>query len=81
VKQEGLDNDLLDRLKNDKAFWSKARGGPLASELDWSNLMDPMTYVGRSVEQTERFIKEVVEPLRAQYGEAIANLGESGPKV
>jgi hypothetical protein len=27
VKQEGLDNDLLERLKADKNFWSKARGG------------------------------------------------------
>jgi adenylosuccinate lyase len=81
VKQEGLDNDLLDRLKADMNFWSKARGGPLSAELDWDGVMDPMKYVGRSVEQTERFIKEVVEPLRAQYGEAIAKLGTSGPRV
>ncbi len=81
VKQEGLDNDLLDRLKADKNFWSKSRGGPLASELDWEGVMDPMKYVGRSVEQTERFIKEVVEPLRATYGDAIAKLGGSGPRV
>jgi adenylosuccinate lyase len=81
VKDEGLDNDLLDRLRQDQNFWSKARGGPLAAELDWDNLLDPMKYVGRSVEQTERFIKEVVEPLREQYGEAIAELGESGPRV
>lgn len=82
VKHEGLDNDLLDRLKNDKAFWSKARGGPLSAELDWDGVMNPMKYIGRSVEQTERFIKEVVEPLRQQYGEAIARLDEkSGPRV
>ncbi len=83
VKHEGLDNDLIERLKSDRAFWSKARGGPLSAELDWSDagLLDPMKYIGRSVEQTERFIKEVVEPLRQQYGEAIAKLGESGPRV
>ncbi len=81
VKDEGLENDLLDRLKNDKAFWGKARGGPLSAELDWDGVMDPMKYIGRSVEQTERFIAEVVEPLREQYGEAIAKLGQSGPKV
>jgi len=81
VKQEGLENDLLERLKADAAFQSKARGGLLAGELDWDGVMDPMKYVGRSVEQTERFIKEVVEPLREQYGEAIAKLGESGPRV
>ncbi|HEX2838392.1 MAG TPA: lyase family protein [Phycisphaerales bacterium] len=81
VKHEGLDNDLLDRLKADKNFHSKARGGPLSAELDWDGVMDPMKYIGRSVEQTERFIKEVVEPLREQYKDALANLGESGPKV
>jgi adenylosuccinate lyase len=81
VKQEGLDNDLLERLKADKNFQSKARGGTLTAELDWEGVMDPMKYVGRSVEQTERFIKEVVEPLRAQYADAIANLGTSGPRV
>ena len=81
VKSEGLDNDLLDRLKADKSFWSTARGGPLSAELNWDDLLDPMKYVGRSVEQTERFIKEVVEPLREQYGDAIAELGTSGPRV
>ena len=43
--------------------------------------MDPMKYVGRSVEQTERFIREVVEPLREQYKDAIAKLGSAGPRV
>jgi len=81
VKQEGKDNDLLDRLKSDKNFQSKARGGKLSAELDWEGVMDPMKYIGRSVEQTERFIKEVVEPLRTQYADAIANLGTSGPRV
>ncbi len=81
VKQEGLDNDLLDRLKADKHFQSKARGGTLSAELDWDGVMDPMKYVGRSVEQTERFIDDVVEPLREQYGEAIAKLGDTSPRV
>jgi adenylosuccinate lyase len=77
VKQEGLENDLLDRLRNDPAFHAPA----LQGELDWTGLMDPMKYVGRSVEQTERFVREVVEPLREQYGEEIGRMGESGPRV
>ncbi len=81
VKQEGLDNDLLERLKGDRNFWSTSRGGPLTAELDWDGVMDPMKYIGRSVEQTERFIKDVVEPLREQYAEDIAKLSESAPKV
>ncbi len=81
VKEEGLDNDLLDRLKADKNFQSKARGGALSSELDWEGVMDPMKYIGRSVEQTERFINEVANPLREHYGEEIEKLGKSGPRV
>lgn len=81
VKQQGLDNDLLDRLRADPAFKSKANGGMLSEELDWEGVMDPMNYIGRSVEQTERFVKDVVEPLREQYADAIARLGESGPRV
>jgi adenylosuccinate lyase len=77
VKDDGLDNDLLDRLQRDPAFHPPA----IRHEIDWSGLMDPMRYVGRSVEQTERFVREVVEPLREQYGEEIAGLGSSGPRV
>jgi adenylosuccinate lyase len=81
VKQEGLDNDLLERLQADKHFWSTKRGGPLREELDWAGVMDPMKYVGRSVEQTERFIKEVVEPLREQYKDQLATLEDNAPRV
>ena len=77
VKQEGLDNDLLGRLKADPMFQSKARGGRLDRDLNWDNLMDPMQYVGRSVEQTERFVREVVDPLRERYADELANLGSS----
>ncbi len=81
VKDEGLDNDLLNRLQSDPAFKSKANGGELEHELDWTDLMDPMKYIGRSVEQTERFIQEVVEPLREQYKDELESLGESEPRV
>ncbi len=77
VKDEGLENDLLDRLKADPAFHSPA----LKHELDWNGLLDPTKYIGRSIEQTERFLTEVVEPLRKQYGEAIAKLSTTGPRV
>ncbi len=81
VKQEGADNDLIERLKADKNFASTRHGGPLKADIDFDDVLDPMKYVGRSIEQTERFLKEVVEPLREEYGEAIAKLGASGPKV
>jgi adenylosuccinate lyase len=71
VKQEGLDNDLIERLRGDEAFAS------VHHLLTEDQLLDPMKYVGRAVEQTERFLKEVVEPLREQYGDALEDLGSS----
>ncbi|OAB63316.1 hypothetical protein AY599_21190 [Leptolyngbya valderiana BDU 20041] len=71
VKQEGQDNDLIERLRGDDAFAS------VHHLLTEDQLLDPMKYVGRSVEQTERFLKEVVEPLRERYGDELASLGGS----
>jgi len=71
VKQEGLENDLIERLRGDDAF------APVHHLLTEDQLLDPMKYVGRSVEQTERFLKEVVEPLRERYGSELASLGAS----
>lgn len=61
VKQEGLDNDLIERLRADPAFAS------VHHLLTEDQLLDPMKYIGRSVEQTERFIADVIEPLRERY--------------
>lgn len=67
VKQEGKDNDLLERLRSE----------PLLEGVDIDAHLDPMQYVGRSVEQTERFIREVVEPMRERYGDQLAALGSA----
>ncbi|MCA9276394.1 MAG: adenylosuccinate lyase [Phycisphaerales bacterium] len=67
VKQEGKDNDLLERLKSE----------PLLEGVDIDAHLDPMAYVGRSVEQTERFIREVVEPLRVRYADQLESLGSA----
>ena len=81
VKQEGRENDLLERLKKDAAFKSTANGGKLRAELDWSDLMNPLAYVGRSVEQTERFCAERVDVLRERFGAALAEMKAHAPRV
>ena len=42
-----------------------------------SREIDPMKYIGRSVEQTERFISEVIEPLRERYKDELDSLESS----
>jgi len=77
VKQEGKPNDLLDRLRADPAFHAPA----MREELDWEGVLDPMKYVGRSVEQAEQFIRKVIEPLRKEYPDTGDSDDSYGPRV
>ncbi len=49
VKNEGADNDLLDRIRGDRFF------APIHAVLD--SLLDPRTFVGRAPEQTRAFVR------------------------
>jgi len=57
VKEQGGANDLLERLAADPAF----------SKVDLATVMEPSQYVGRSPQQVDEFVTEVVEPIRAKY--------------
>lgn len=61
VKAEGADNDLLARLRADDHFMS----------LDLEGLLDAGKYVGRSPEQVDAFIAQVVGPIRKRYGDGL----------
>ena len=61
IKQEGAENDLIERLREDPAFAS------VKDRLTEGDLLDPMKYIGRAVEQTQRFIEEVIAPLREEH--------------
>lgn len=61
VKEEGLDNDLIERIANDPRFG-------LSRDEIVTNL-DPKNYTGRSEHQVEEFIRDVIDPLLAS-GEA-----------
>ena len=55
VKEEGKDNDLLERIAADPAF------GMTMDQLQ--AIMKPENFVGRAPEQTEEFISEYVKPV------------------
>jgi adenylosuccinate lyase len=57
VKQEGKPNDLLLRLNADPAF----------ANSDLTHALDPMLYVGRSVQQVDEFVKHTIDPIRQRY--------------
>ncbi len=55
VKEKGLDNNLLELIAADPAFHM--------SLLELKKTMEPSRYVGRSKEQVERFLSEVIQPI------------------
>jgi adenylosuccinate lyase len=57
VKEQGGDNDLIVRLKADTAF----------AAADIEGAIDPGKLVGRSKEQVDEFLNEVVAPIRKRY--------------
>jgi adenylosuccinate lyase len=68
VKEDGADNDLLERMRNDPEI------GLSAQEL--RETMDPARHIGRAPQQVDAFLHAEVEPLLA--GEAD---GESAPEL
>ncbi|XP_012269020.2 adenylosuccinate lyase isoform X4 [Athalia rosae] len=59
VKQHGLDNDLVDRIRKEPYF------APILDQLD--GLLDPSTFVGRAPEQVVEFLEEEVYPILKAY--------------
>ncbi|MGX8728500.1 MAG: adenylosuccinate lyase, partial [Lachnospiraceae bacterium] len=55
VKEEGKDNDLLDRIAADPAFH--------LTKEDLANAMVPAKYVGRAPKQVENYLTNIINPL------------------
>ena len=68
VKQEGKENNLLELIAKDPAFGMSLE--------DLQKTMDPSKYVGRSPIQVEKFIKEVVDPIKEANKELLGMKAE-----
>lgn len=66
VKERGAPNDLIERLTSDPAF----------AQVDLQAIVAPSQLIGRSPEQVDQFLAEVVEPIRARYKDAPVDEGE-----
>ena len=55
VKMDGLNNDLIERIKNDSFF------NLTSEEID--NIIDPKKFIGRAPGQVVEFINEYVKPI------------------
>lgn len=62
MKQEGADNDLIERIAGDTAFGLERQ--------DITEILDPARHIGRAPEQVDAFLKEHVDQLLAAETEA-----------
>jgi len=69
VKEEGGENDLINRIKNDQYF------EPIWERLD--EIMEPKSFIGRAPEQVDEFIEEWVQPALQRYKDVLKNVKAS----
>ena len=65
IKEEGGDNDLLDRLRNDPAFAS--------IKDDFDTIVNPNDFIGCAPEQVERYLNEKVRPVLKKESAILAS--------
>ena len=65
VKEEGLDNDLIQRISGDPSFD--------VDEAALNDCLDPANYIGRSSEQTEEFVNGYVLPRLGEQEDDVAS--------
>ena len=68
VKDEGLNNDLLERIAKDPSFG--------LSLEDVQKLMNPADYIGRSAQQTEEFVSDYLEPVFEEHRDVLDRVVE-----
>ncbi|XP_078321020.1 adenylosuccinate lyase-like [Crassostrea virginica] len=68
VKQEGGDNDLVERIQRSDYF------KPIHSQLE--SLMDPKTFIGRAPSQVTQFIEKEVVPNLQRYADKLKDAGK-----
>ncbi len=62
MKDEGAENDMLERLAADKEF-----GVPIS---DLNAVANPSRFIGRAANQVDEFISEVIQPILQRAGSA-----------
>ena len=68
VKEEGGENDLLERIAKDPSF------NMTLEQLQ--KIMKPENFVGRAPQQTEEYIREVIQPILEENKEVLGLIAE-----
>jgi adenylosuccinate lyase len=59
IKEHGRSNDLLERLAADEAF----------ARVDLTGAVDPSKLTGRSTQQVDEFLADIISPIRKRYSD------------
>ena len=62
VKQDGAENDLLQRLQSDAVF----------SKVDFEAALDLRKFIGRAPQQVDEFLTKIIGPIRERYREELS---------
>ena len=73
IKEEGGDNDLLERLRNDAAFAS--------IKDDFDAIVNPNDFIGCAPEQVERYLNEKVRPVLEKESAILASAKRAADNV
>ena len=68
VKEEGGKNDLVERIANDPAF--------MVTREEIEAILQPEKFIGRSVEQVDAFLGDVIQPLLKEHAEVLGEKQE-----
>ncbi|MDF2567743.1 MAG: adenylosuccinate lyase [Oscillospiraceae bacterium] len=68
VKEQGLENDLIERICADKSF--------NLSKNEVEGILDPINFVGRSIEQVDEYLNDFIKPLLTKNSEILGENAE-----
>ncbi len=68
VKEEGGKNDLVDRIAADPAF--------MVTKEEIEAILQPEKFIGRSVEQVDEFLTDIIQPLLDEHADVLGEKEE-----
>ncbi len=68
VKEQGLENDLIDRICADERF--------MLSKEEIDEILDPVAFTGRSAQQVDEFLNDCIKPILTKNKEILGENAE-----
>ncbi len=60
---------------------ARLKADPLFAKVDLRSALDPQRYVGRAPEQVDRFVSEIIAPIRVRYSSELSGASSDELRV